>query len=51
VLRDRAGYHTMVTGRDDLDKSSGGPGIDGMNLAMGRRVIQMPLSIFYMDNH
>ena len=22
-------YHTMVTGRDDLDKSSGGPGIDG----------------------
>lgn len=30
VLRDRAGYHTMVTGRDDLDKSSGGPGPDGM---------------------
>ena len=30
VLRDKAGYHTMVTGRDDLDKSSGGPGVDGM---------------------
>ena len=30
VLRDGAGYHTMVTGRDDLDKSSGGPGPDGM---------------------
>jgi hypothetical protein len=30
LLRDKAGYHTMVTGRDDLDKSSGGPGIDGM---------------------
>jgi hypothetical protein len=30
ILRDTAGYHTMVTGRDDLDKSSGGPGIDGM---------------------
>ena len=28
-LRDVAGYHTMVTGRDDLDKSSGGPGDDG----------------------
>ena len=25
LLRDKAGYHTMVTGRDDLDKSSGGP--------------------------
>eukprot|EP00040_Diaphanoeca_grandis_P026766 m.150354 g.150354 ORF g.150354 m.150354 type:complete len:548 (+) comp30723_c0_seq4:224-1867(+) len=23
------GYHTMVTGRDDLDKSSGGPGLNG----------------------
>ena len=23
------GYHTMVAGRDDLDKSSGGPGDDG----------------------
>ncbi len=30
VLRDTAGYHTMITGRDDLDKSSGGPGVDGM---------------------
>ena len=28
VLRAQ-GYHTMVTGRDDLDKSSGGPGDDG----------------------
>jgi arylsulfatase A-like enzyme len=28
VLRDN-GYHTMITGRDDLDKSSGGPGDDG----------------------
>ena len=30
ILRDKAGYHTMVTGRDDLDKSSGGPGPDGL---------------------
>eukprot|EP00041_Stephanoeca_diplocostata_P033803 m.1125554 g.1125554 ORF g.1125554 m.1125554 type:complete len:552 (+) comp24409_c0_seq3:305-1960(+) len=29
ILRDEAGYHTMVTGRDDLDKSSGGPGENG----------------------
>lgn len=30
ILRDGGGYHTMITGRDDLDKSSGGPGDDGM---------------------
>ena len=24
-----AGYWTMITGRDDLDKSSGGPGLNG----------------------
>jgi arylsulfatase A-like enzyme len=29
LLRDTAGFHTMVAGRDDLDKSSGGPGDGG----------------------
>ena len=29
LLRDRAGYHTMLAGRDDFDKASGGPGGDG----------------------
>jgi arylsulfatase A-like enzyme len=29
VLRDDGGYWTMATGRDDLDKSSGGPGFAG----------------------